>query len=74
VYFALHTLFADTTVIAGLGASLQVPVLGTVRWVSVAITAVAAVLLFRAKWSVLRTLGVCAALGLVAGLVGLTVT
>jgi chromate transporter len=74
VYFALHTLFADTTVIAGLGASLQVPVLGTVRWVSVAITAVAAVLLFKAKWSVLRTLGVCAALGLVAGLVGLTVT
>ena len=74
VYFALHTLFADTTTVTGLGASFNVPVLGTVRWVSVAITAVAAVLLFKVKWSVLRTLGVCAAVGLVAGLVGLPVT
>ena len=74
VYFALHTLFADTTTVTGLGASFDVPVLGTVRWVSVAITAVAAVLLFKVKWSVLRTLGVCAAVGLVAGLVGLPVT
>jgi chromate transporter len=32
---------------------------------------IAAVLLFRIKWSVLRTLGVCAVLGLVAGLSGL---
>jgi len=29
------------------------------------------VLLFRVKWSVLRTLGICAALGLAAGLAGL---
>jgi chromate transporter len=34
---------------------------------------VAAVLLFRIKWSVLRTLGVCAVLGLVAGLAGLPI-
>jgi chromate transporter len=28
VYFALHTLFADTTSVAGLGASVGLPVLG----------------------------------------------
>ena len=33
----------------------------------------AALLLFAMKWPVLRTLGVCAALGLVAGLVGLPI-
>jgi chromate transporter len=33
---------------------------------------IAAVLLFRLKWSVLRTLGACAALGLLAALVGLS--
>jgi chromate transporter len=37
------------------------------------IAVVAAVLLFRVQWSVLRTLGVCAALGLAAGLPGLPI-
>ena len=41
------------------------------RWVVLAIAGVAAVLLFRARWSVLRTLAVCAVLGLAAGLAGL---
>jgi chromate transporter len=43
-------------------ASLRPPALGT--------AVLAAYLLFRAKWSMLRTLGVCAALGLLAGLTG----
>ena len=50
---------------------LELPDLSTLRPVAVAIAAVAAVLLFRVKWSVLRTLGVCAVLGLLAGLGGL---
>jgi chromate transporter len=41
--------------------------------VPLAIALVAAVLLFRLRWSVLRTLGVCALLGLLAGLAGLPV-
>jgi chromate transporter len=45
----------------------------TVRWVALAIAVLAAVLLFRLKWSVLRTLGVCALVGLAAGLAGLPV-
>jgi chromate transporter len=38
--------------------------------VPLAIALVAAALLFRLRWSVLRTLGVCALLGLAAGLAG----
>jgi chromate transporter len=72
VFFALHTLFTQTTNIAWGPASLELPVLASVRWVAVVIGLIAAVLLFKAKWSVLRTLGVCAALGLVAGLVGVS--
>ncbi len=47
--------------------------LDSVRSVAVVIAALAAVLLFKVKWSVLRTLGVCAALGLAAGLAGLPI-
>jgi chromate transporter len=36
---------------------------------SLAVAAFAALLLFRARWSVLRTLGACALVGLVIGLV-----
>src|SRR4051794_600960 len=62
-YFAVHTLFDRVrTVEVGL-VSLQVPVPGTLRPVPLAIAVVAAVLLLRLRWSVLRTLGVCAVLG-----------
>ena len=37
--------------------------------VALVIGAIAMVLIFKLKWSVLRTLGVCALLGLAAGLV-----
>jgi chromate transporter len=71
VYFAVHTLFSATVDVDGGPLSLELPDLGTLRPVPLAIAAVAAVLLFRAKWSVLRTLGSCAVLGLAAGLAGL---
>jgi chromate transporter len=70
VYFAVHTLFDDTTTVRVGPASLELPLLGSIQPVAVAIAAIAAVLLFKVKWSVLRTLGICAALGLAAGLVG----
>lgn len=73
VYFAIHTLFDDSTE-AGLGpVGLEVPLLGSLRPVETAIMVVAAVLLTRRGWSVLRTLGACAVLGLAAGLLGLPV-
>jgi chromate transporter len=71
VYFAVHTLFSDTVRLDRGALSLEVPDPGTVRWVALVIAVVAAVLLFRLRWSVLRTLGVCAVLGLAAGLAGL---
>lgn len=73
-YFALHTLFRET---GGAGAGVlrvEVPDLATARPVAVGVAVVAAVLLFQVKWSVLRTLGACAALGLVLGLAGLPVS
>ena len=41
---------------------------------TVKIAVVASVLIFKVQWSVLRTLGFCAALGLAAGLAGLPIT
>jgi chromate transporter len=74
VYFAVHTLFSDTVDVDRGPLSLELPDLTTLRPVPLAIALVAAVLLFRVKWSVLRTLGVCALLGLAAGLAGLPLT
>ena len=73
VFFALHTLFAETdTVVLG-PMELEVPVPDSVRWVQVVIAVIAGVLLLRLRWSVLRTLGVCSALGLLAALLGLPI-
>jgi chromate transporter len=74
VFFAVHTLFADVHLVTAGPFHVQVPELASLKPVSVAIAVVAAVLLFRLKWSVLRTLATCAALGLVAALLGLNVT
>ncbi len=71
VYFALHTVFRRTLTWSAGPVRVELPALDSVRPVSVVITIVAAVLLLRLRWSVLRTLGACAVLGLVAGLAGL---
>jgi chromate transporter len=74
VYFAIHTLFSETRQVEWGALSLELPEPASLRLLSVAIAVVAAVLIFRLKWSVLRVLGVCAVLGLAAGLVGLPVS
>jgi chromate transporter len=53
---------------------LGLPDLTTFRPVALGIVLVAVTLIFRLRWSVLRTLGVCAGLGLAAALAGLTVS
>jgi chromate transporter len=70
-YFAVHTLFAGSSTVTTGPLHLVLPDLATIRPVPVVIAVVATVLIFRLKWSVLRVLGVCAALGLVAGLAGI---
>jgi len=74
LYFALHTLFATTSRTDWGPLALELPDLTSVKPLPLAIAVLAGVLLFRVKWSVLRALGVCALVGLIAGLVGLPVT
>ncbi len=66
LYFALHTLFADTREETWGPISLELPELATLRPISAAIAIVAGVLIFKLNWSVLRTLAACAFLGLLA--------
>ncbi len=73
LYFAIHTLFDDNAEVGAGPVALEVPVLGSLRPVETALLVVATVLLTRRDWSVLRTLGACALLGLAAGLAGLPV-
>lgn len=73
LYFATHTLFSDVERRSSGPFGLEVPDPSSVRWVAVALTVVAAWLLLRREWSPLRVLGLCAGLGLVAGLAGLPV-
>jgi chromate transporter len=70
-YFALHTLFADTSRITTGPLNLEVPDLASVQPAALLITAVGCVLIFARGWSVLRTLGACALLGMALGLAGL---
>ena len=70
LYFAVATLFRVTE--RG-PLALVLPDLATVRPVSVVIAALAGVMVFALRWSVLRTLGACALLGVAAAAVGLPV-
>ncbi|MDP9815822.1 chromate efflux transporter [Spirilliplanes yamanashiensis] len=74
LYFAVHTLFGTSRAVTAGPLRLELPDVTTVRPVPVAIAVVALVLIFPLRWPVLRVLGVCAALGLVAALAGLPVT
>jgi chromate transporter len=74
VYFAMHTLFADTTRAHWGSVAVELPDFSTRRPFAIGAALVASVLLFRLRWSVLRTLAVCASLGLVAVLAGASVS
>jgi chromate transporter len=65
LFFAVHTLFTETRTVERGPVELLVPVWSSYVWESFLIAAVAMVLAFKLRWSVLRVLGVCAALGLV---------
>jgi chromate transporter len=74
VYFATHTLFDDLHRLSWGPVQPEVADPTTLRPLAVVIGLVAAVMLFKLRWSVLRTLGVCALLGIAAALVGLPLT
>jgi chromate transporter len=64
VYFATHTLFRHVTTVDGGPVQMELPEPDTLRPLAAGIAVLAAVLLFRFRWSMLRTLGACAAIGL----------
>jgi chromate transporter len=66
VYFAVHTLFSDTRALEAGVLQLELPVLGSLRPVSLGIALAAAVMIFVLRWPVLRTLAACAVLGVAA--------
>jgi chromate transporter len=69
VYFATHTLFDETHEYTWGPFHLDLPDLTSLQPLALIIGAAAMVMIFKLKWSVLRTLGVCAVLGLLTGLV-----
>jgi chromate transporter len=74
LYFAVHTLFATSRPLSWGPLRLELPELASLRPVPLVITATALVMIFRLRWSVPRTLAVCAGLGLTAALTGLPVS
>ncbi|MEJ3653311.1 chromate efflux transporter [Actinomycetes bacterium KLBMP 9759] len=74
LYFATNTLFARTIPIDAGPLAMHLPDFATVRWVPLAIIAVASALIFGLRWPVLRVLAISAALGLLAGIAGLPVS
>lgn len=70
LFFALHTLFDATSTLTLGPARIALPVLTTLDPIALGIAILAAVLLFRLKWSVLRTLGLCAAVGVASAAIG----
>jgi chromate transporter len=69
VFFALHNLFDRSRVLTWGPVDLDLPILTSWDPVAFATTAVALALIFGRKWSTMRTLGVCAVLGLVSTLI-----
>lgn len=63
VFFSIHTLFTDTRTHDWGPIHVTGPVWSTISLQAVAVTALAFVLVFRYKLSVLRVLGICAAVG-----------
>jgi chromate transporter len=74
LYFAIHTLFATNRTSTTGPLHLELPDPSTARPVPLVIAGIAAILIFRFKWSVLRVLGISAALGVTASLAGLPTT
>ena len=74
LFFASHTLFSRTRRVTGGPLDVDLPVLATPRPLALVIFVVAALMVFVLRWSILRTLAACAALGIALSLVGLSPT
>lgn len=68
IWFGLHVVFAEVGTFSGGPISIASPQWSTVSWWALALSAVAALCLFRFKLGVLRTLAVCGVLGIAISL------
>ncbi len=66
IWFGLHVLFGRVGTFEAGSVSIASPDLTSINWIAVALSVVAIVCLFRLKLGILKTLGICGALGLVA--------
>ncbi|WP_343906269.1 chromate efflux transporter [Nocardioides aquiterrae] len=64
LYFTVHTLFADADRAGQDHLGLLVPAWSTFQWQPAVLALLGALLIFRLRWPVLRTLGVCGLAGL----------
>lgn len=71
IWFGLHVLFAEVRAVSLGGWSIDVPVITSIVWPSLVLTGLAAVAIFRFKFSVIKTLLVCAGLGILWQVAGL---
>jgi chromate transporter len=73
IWFALHTLFGQVIQMHGYGLSVGIPVLASINWPALALSAAAMVAIFRFKLGMIPTFAACSAAGvlyyLVAGAV-----
>lgn len=67
LWFALHVLFSELTRVTFGPAAVDLPLLASLNWRAALLAVLAAVLIFKARWSVLRVLPVVALGGLVLG-------
>ncbi|HET9629537.1 MAG TPA: chromate efflux transporter [Novosphingobium sp.] len=70
LWFALHVLFARVATVSAGPARLQVPDLASLDWRALALAVAAALLIFKARWNVIRVLIAVALGGLVLGQLG----
>ena len=70
LWFALHVLFRASEKVALGPLRFEAPLLASFDWRAALLATLAAVLLFRARWSIIRVLGVAALGGLVLGQLG----
>jgi chromate transporter len=68
LYFAVHLLFGEVRHVGGSHLGLTLPVWSSFLWEPAAVAVLGAVLLFLARWPVLRVLPVCGLAGLVLAL------
>jgi chromate transporter len=70
IWFALHTIFAETYRVKCFGFSFDAPLLASVNFWALALSVAAALAIFRFKAGVIQTLLSCSAAGVVLHLVG----